>query len=61
MTDLSNTILSDWQIRKTKKQKTAFIEFLQTQFPDLRVEQGGMLCSRNLVLGDLVIVENESS
>ena len=50
MTELTQKILADWQIRKTKKQKTAFIEFLRGYYPDLRVEQGGM--NRNLVIGD---------
>lgn len=53
MTTLSERILSDYQIRKTKKQKTAFIEFMQTQIPGLRVEQGGFGNNRNLVLGDV--------
>ena len=53
MTLLSEKILADWQVRKTKKQKTAFIEFMQSQIPGLRVEQGGFGNNRNLVLGDV--------
>ena len=53
MTPLSDKILADWQVRKTKKQKTAFIEFMQSQIPGLRVEQGGFGNNRNLVLGDV--------
>jgi len=53
MTPLSETILTDWQIRKTKKQKTAFIQFLQAKIPGLKVEQGGFGNNRNLVLGDV--------
>jgi hypothetical protein len=53
MTPLSEQILANWQIRKTKKQKTAFIEFMQSQIPGLQVEQGGFGNNRNLVLGDV--------
>lgn len=53
MTTLSERILSDYQVRKTKKQKTTFIEFMQSQIPGLRVEQGGFGNNRNLVLGDV--------
>ena len=53
MTPLSETILSKWQVRKTKKQKTAFIEFMQSQIPQIRVEQGGFGNNRNLVIGDV--------
>lgn len=53
MTPLSKEILENWQVRKTKKQKTAFIEFLQSRLPGLQVEQGGFGNNRNLVLGDV--------
>lgn len=53
MTPLSEKILTDWQVRKTKKQKTDFIEFMQAQLPGLQVEQGGFGGNRNLVLGDV--------
>lgn len=53
MTALSEQILNSWQVRKTKKQKTAFIEFMQSQIPDLKVESGGFGNNRNLVLGDV--------
>lgn len=53
MNTLSKTILDQWQIRKTKRQKRAFIEFMQEELPDLEVEEGGFIRSRNLVLGDL--------
>lgn len=51
MTPISETVLKHWQVRKTADQKTAFIQFLQGQFPELRVEADKK--SRNLVLGDL--------
>lgn len=53
MTELSAAILKDWQVRKTKKQKDAFIAFLRAQLPELQVEEGGLLHNRNLILGDL--------
>ena len=52
MTELSQEILRDWQIRKTKAQKLRFIEFLQSRLPGLAVEEGGWPRCRNLVLGD---------
>lgn len=53
MTPLSETILADWQVRKTKKQKTAFVDFMRSKIPGLQVEQGGFGNNRNLVLGDV--------
>ncbi len=53
MTPLSEEILSKWQVRKTKKQKAAFIEFLMERLPGLQVEQSRFPKSRNLVLGDV--------
>ena len=53
MTELSEKILSSYQVRKTKKQKTEFIEFMQREIPALRVEEGGTMKSRNLVVGDV--------
>ena len=52
MTELSREILRDWQVRKTKEQKTRFIAFLQERLPGLRMEEGGLPRCRNLVLGD---------
>lgn len=51
MTSLSREILSDWQIRKTKKQKTAFIELIQSHIPEAKVEAKGS--TRNIVIGDV--------
>lgn len=53
MTPLSMEILADWQVRRTKKQKTAFIEFLRSRLPELQVESYRRSRSRNLILGDL--------
>lgn len=46
------TIMEKYQQRRTKKQKTAFIEMLQTRYPALRVEKTGLMGSRNLIYGD---------
>lgn len=52
MDGLSYEILQNWQVRKTKRQKLAFIEMMQHSIPGLRVEEGGFVRCRNLVLGD---------
>lgn len=52
MTPLSEKILSEYQVRKTRDQKTAFIDMMTQAIPGLRVEEGGFLKNRNLVLGD---------
>lgn len=51
MTELSNKILTEHPIRKTKKQKTAFISLMQSSFPDLQIQEKGR--TRNLILGDV--------
>ena len=56
MTEISRTILEKYQVRKTKKQKTAFIEFAKQQ-----AEAMGYKCNverdsfgvRNIVVGDI--------
>ena len=53
MTELSQKILKEYQVRKSKKQKDAFIALLQEHYPDLIVEQSGFIKSRNLILGDV--------
>lgn len=57
MTSFSQLILSDWQVRKTKKQKLAFIRLMQSHFPELRVEESKIIHNRNLVAGDLETAE----
>ena len=55
MNETSKEILENYQVRKTKAQKTRFIEFMETRYPELRVEEGGfpkgvvnlVTCSRN--------------
>ena len=53
MTELSKEILQYYQVRKTKKQKTAFIELLKQYYPELQVETGGLGKPRNIVIGDV--------
>ena len=55
MTELSRQILARWQIRKTKKQKSDFIAFLQKELGEenVRVEQAGTFRSRNIVIGNI--------
>lgn len=52
MTPLSQKILAQYQVRKSRAQKDAFIELLRGTFPDLQVEEGGVPHSRNLIIGD---------
>ena len=52
MTELSHKILDAYQVRKTKKQKQAFITLLQQHIPNLQVQKMGFPKSRNLVIGD---------
>ncbi len=53
MTELSRKILNSFQVRRTKKQKLAFIELLRNYFPDLTIEEGGFLHNRNIIIGDV--------
>ena len=51
MSNLCDTILQSYQMRKTEDQKTAFIQLMQQHFPELQVEVAEK--SRNLVVGDI--------
>jgi len=57
MQAISKTILEKYQVRKTKKQKTEFINLLAADLESaghqIRVERSGLLKSCNLVVGDL--------
>lgn len=53
MTELSQKILESYQIRKTKKQKLAFIDLLREHYPDLQVQEGGLIKCRNVIIGDV--------
>ncbi len=51
-TDIQTLILNSFQIRKTKAQKTAFIEMLRSRYGDkIKIEQK-RLYGRNIVIGD---------
>lgn len=52
MTELSREIFEKYQVRKTKKQKSAFIALLKKYIPSLQVQEMGMTKSRNLVIGN---------
>lgn len=52
MTEMSREILENYQVRKTKKQKSLFIEWMQMHIPTLQVQEMGFPKSRNLVIGD---------
>ena len=52
MTEISQTILRESQVRKTKKQKDRFIASLKEAFPQLQEQVSGFPKSRNLILGD---------
>ena len=52
MNEISKEILEKYQIRKTRKQKTAFIEFLRAHYPNLKIEDDAVGYSRNIVIGD---------
>lgn len=54
MTEISQKILKHYQVRKSKKQKDTFIDFLQSNFPELTVETYKGSRSKNLILGDPV-------
>lgn len=56
MQELSKKIIESYQVRKTRNQKTKFIEYLKTELRDykVRVEEGGPFKSRNIIIGDLV-------
>ncbi len=53
MTELSQNILKNWQVRKGSKRKKAFMEMLRSHFPHMKAETSGFPKSRNLILGDV--------
>ena len=52
MTSISKEILEKYQVRKTRKQKNAFIEFLRAHYPNLKIETDGLSYSQNIVIGN---------
>lgn len=53
MTPLSKTILANYQVRKSKKQKTAFIDLITASIPSARLQTGGLGNNRNIIIGDV--------
>lgn len=53
MTPLSQTILEHYQVRKTKKQKQAFIDLMRQHYPQLQLQEGGFPQCRNIIIGDI--------
>lgn len=53
MTAFSRLIFEQYQTRKTKKQKQAFISLMQEHFPELTVQEGAFPKCRNLIVGDV--------
>ena len=53
MTELSEKILAEYQVRKKRKHKTQFIEFMKENIPDILIEEGGFARNRNLIVGDV--------
>ena len=53
MTPLSKEILDNFQVRKSKKQKDAFIKLLQSHYPEMQIQEGGFAKSRNLIVGNI--------
>ncbi len=57
MLELSRRILRDFQIRKTRGQKAAFYALIRPALEaygyDVTLEEGGLIKSRNIVVGDI--------
>lgn len=53
LTPLSKKIFEEYQVRKTKKQKLAFIALMKGYFPELVVQEGGFPHCRNIIVGDV--------
>jgi hypothetical protein len=53
MLEISKEILEKYQVRKTRKQKTDFIDYIKQKYPSACVEEGGFGKNRNIVIGDL--------
>ena len=53
MQEISKEILEKYQVRKTRAQKTEFIEYIKQKYPEAKVEEGGFGKNRNIVIGDV--------
>ena len=57
VTQNAKLIFEQYQVRKTRAQKTAFLECMRELYPQAKVEEGGLLHNRNLVIGDVETAE----
>lgn len=53
VTELSQKIFDHFQVRKTRKQKTAFVEQMQDAYPEMTIQQDKSGKNRNLILGNI--------
>ena len=53
MTELIQTILQHYPIRKTASQKQAFIDLIRQHYPQLQLQEGGTIKSRNIIIGNV--------
>ena len=53
MTELSQAIFDNYQIRKSRKQKDRVIALMQSHFPEMTGQEGGFPKNKNLILGDV--------
>lgn len=53
MTEFSKEIFEKYQVRKTRAQKSAFIEYVRQKYPYALVEEGGFGKNRNIIIGDV--------
>ena len=57
MTENAKQVFDQFQVRKTRAQKTAFLAHMREIYPQAAVEEGGALRSRNLVIGNVETAE----
>ncbi len=52
MLEISKAVLERHLVRKSREQKRRFEQLLRERYPELTADEGGLLRSRNLVIGD---------
>ena len=57
VTENAKQVFDQFQVRKTRAQKTAFLAHMREIYPQAAVEEGGALRSRNLVIGNVETAE----
>ena len=59
MTETEKIILDRWQVRKKRSQKTAFLEFMQSRFPEDKLyEKNEFYLGKILFTGQLLPMES---